>query len=126
MNSASDGRRPSSRPKEKEMPLIVYSLALEAVRSAHPLIERIRRHDRNLSDQAKRAGTSVVLNIAEAEYSDAGNRRARFHTAAGSTNELSAALELSTAYQYLPPAPVAPVLAQLDRVRGMLWSLSRR
>jgi hypothetical protein len=29
----------------------------------------------------------MVLNLAEAEYSDPGTRKARFHTACGSTNE---------------------------------------
>ena len=82
------------------MALIVASLSLEMVAALRPLVARIRRHDRSLADQLVRAATSVALNIAEADYSDPGNRRARFFTAAGSANETRAALRVAVAWGY--------------------------
>ena len=41
---------------------------------------------------------SMVLNIGEAQYSDPGNRRSRFYTAAGSANETRSALRLAIAW----------------------------
>ncbi len=108
------------------MPLHVYAVALETLREAHPLLERFRRHDRNLFEQATRAASSILLNIAEAEYSSAGNRRSRFHTAAGSANELTAALDLGVAFRYVESQEAAEVLSRLDRIRAMLWRLSHR
>jgi four helix bundle protein len=106
--------------------LLVYATALEAVRKAHPILARLRRLDRNLSEQALRAASSIVLNIAEAEYSDGGNRRARLHTAAGSANELAAALDLAVVFEHISLVDAEPILDHLDRVRAMLYRLGRR
>ena len=62
-----------------------------------PLIVRIKRHDRSLADQLVRAASSVALNVAEAEYSDPGNKRARLFTAAGSASETRAVLRVAVA-----------------------------
>jgi len=43
----------------------------------------------------------MVLNIAESEYSDPGNRRARLFTAAGSTNESRSAVRVAIAWGYI-------------------------
>jgi four helix bundle protein len=50
----------------------------------------VREQDKALADQMKRAAQSVVLNIAEARGSDAGNARSRFATACGSAKEVRA------------------------------------
>ena len=63
----------------------------------------------------------MVLNVAEAAYSDAGNRRARLFTAMGSANETRAALELAGAWGYIAPVRLGPVLEKLDAVIGSLW-----
>jgi hypothetical protein len=53
-----------------------------------------------VADQLVRAASRVALNIAEAEYSNPGNKRARFFTAAGSANESLAALRVAVAWGY--------------------------
>ena len=107
------------------MSLKVAEVAYEVIAELRPLMPRIRRSDRALADQLLRAANSMVLNIGEAQYSDAGNRRSRFYTAAGSANETRSALRLATAWGYLSPDYVARSASLLDEVMAMLWRLSR-
>ena len=106
------------------MALIVHSVALEMVGAIRPLVGRIRARDRSLADQLSRAASSVVLNISEAEYSDPGNRRARFHTAAGSNREARAALQLAAAWGYIATGDTLSAERLADRVQAMLWRLA--
>jgi four helix bundle protein len=108
------------------MALLVAGLSLEVIAALRPVVVRIKRCDRSLADQLVRAASSVALNIAEAELSDAGNRRARFFTAAGSANEALAALRVAAAWGYVAAAEAEPASALLRRVVGMLWGLTHR
>jgi four helix bundle protein len=105
---------------------IVLDLAVSAVEEIAPLVEVIRGFDRSLADQIRRAASSVALNIGEGNGSDAGNRRARFCTAAGSNAEVRAALRVAVAWRYVQAAEVAPIEAMLDRIAGMLYGLGAR
>ena len=107
------------------MALIVASVSLEMVAAVRPLVPRIKRHDRSLADQLVRAASSVALNVAEAEYSDPGNKRARFFTAAGSANESLAALRVAVAWGYFAAGEAEEAERLLRRVLGMLWRLTR-
>ena len=109
-----------------ETKFIVHEISLDMVTSIRPLVEKIARHDASLTDQMRRAASSVVLNIAEGNYSQGKNRNARFHTAAGSANETLAALRLAVAWGYLCDAEVLPTLHLLDRIKAMLWSATKR
>ena len=104
----------------------VYDRARQAVRGMVPLLHIIREHDKALADQLKRAAQSVVLNIAEARGSDAGNARARFCTACGSAKEVRAALHVASDWGYIE-APMATHLDErLDEVCAITWCLGRR
>ena len=105
------------------MALQVHDVALELIDSLRPLMPAISRHDKDLARQLRRAATSVVLNIAEGEHSDPGNRRARYHAAAGSANETRAALRVAMAWRYLSVERAEASLALSDRVIAMLWKL---
>ena len=107
------------------MPLHVASLSIQVVAALRPLVARVRRHDRSLADQLVRAASSVALNTAEAEYSDPGNKRARFFTAAGSANETLAALRVAVAWGYFAEGDAEAAEELLRRVRSMLWRLTR-
>jgi four helix bundle protein len=98
---------------------------MELVTCLRPLVPRIKRRDRSLADQLVRAASSVALNIAEAEYSDPGNKRARFYTAAGSANETLAALRLAVAWGYFPAPEADAAAALIGRILSMLWRLTR-
>src|SRR5260370_11885152 len=88
----------------------VHSMALAIVEELAPMMPLIQRQDRALAIQLRTAANSMVLNIAESEYSDPGNRRARLFSAAGSANESRSAVRGAIALGYVPrePAPQAP------------------
>jgi hypothetical protein len=64
--------------------------------------------------------------IAESNYSDPGNKRARLFTAAGSASETRAALRIGRARAYFKPEESCAALELLDRILRILFSLSRR
>ena len=66
------------------MRLDLLTLAIHLISLLRPLARKIRKHDRALHDQLKRAGSSVPLNIGEATRFRDGNQRQRLETAAGS------------------------------------------
>ena len=107
------------------MALIVADLSIELVEALRPLVPRIKARDKSLADQIQRAASSVALNIGEAEYSDPGNRRARFHTAAGSTGETRAAVRLAVAWGIVSRADGAAAMTLLDQILRVLWKLTR-
>jgi hypothetical protein len=57
--------------------LKVAELSFQLIDELRPLVEVIRRRDRSLADQLTRAASSVALNLAEGELSDAGKRYRR-------------------------------------------------
>jgi four helix bundle protein len=110
--------------KEVLMGLQVHEMAITIIEALAPLVAVVARRDRDLASQLRRAASSVALNIAESEYSDPGNRRARLFTAAGSANESRSALRVAVAWGYLPAGRATEVLAQLDQVMAILWRLT--
>jgi four helix bundle protein len=104
----------------------VYIRARRVVREVAPLLRLIRRQDRALADQLKRAAQSVVLNIAEARGSDAGNARARFSTACGSAKEVRAALHFASDWGYIGRERATHLDQRLDEVCAITWCLAKR
>ena len=98
-------------------------IALDAVRKLRPLVERIQRRDKNLADQLRRAASSVVLNLAEGAYNQAGHRRSRLESARGSANEARAALSVASAWGYVSEGDAAEVDALYERVLRMTYRL---
>ena len=89
-------------------------------------MERIRRHDRDLGEQLRRALSSVALNIAEGNRSEGGHRQSRFSTAAGSNAEARVALQVAIAWGYVCLSEIEPGDELLDRVAAMLHRLGAR
>jgi len=108
------------------MGLIVQQKALQAAAGVQSLLPIIRKRDKDLFDQVRRAMNSVVLNIAEAEGNDAGTARARFASACGSAKEVRAGLQLAAAYGYVGQTRLAKLDIALDEVCAMSWRLSGR
>lgn len=107
------------------MALIVADLSIELIEKLRPLVPRIKAKDKSLADQIQRAASSVALNIGEAAYSDPGNRRARFHTAAGSAGETLAAVRVAVAWGIVAKAEGEAAVKLLDQILPILWKLTR-
>ena len=103
----------------------VYVRAQEIMRELPPLLERVRKHDRKLADQLKRAAQSVVLNIAEGRGNKGGNAELRFATACGSAKEVRAALAVASDWGYIEARRAAHLDERLDQVCAITWCLSR-
>jgi four helix bundle protein len=91
------------------MALQVAALSIQLIETLRPLVPRIKQRDKSVADQLTRAASSAALNIGEAELSDPGKRRSRFHTAAGSANETLKALRVAVASSAMRSKPTRPV-----------------
>lgn len=107
------------------MALIVGELSIQLIEELKPLMSRIKARDKSLEDQLRRAANSIVLNVGEGEYSDPGNRRARFFTAAGSAGETLAAVRVAIAWGIVPWRDGERAVALLRRIISMLGKLTR-
>ena len=105
-------------------PFHVYGAALGLVSALRPVLGQLKKSDRALADQLRRATSSVVLNIAEGNRRSGQDRVQFFRIAAGSAAEVRAALEVAAAWGMIDAAPTAE--AELDRVLAMLWRLTHR
>jgi four helix bundle protein len=81
---------------------------------------------RDLADQARRAATSIPLNIAEASGRTGKDRAHHFRIAYGSAQETAVAVQLLSSVGVLVPADVAQLLGLLDRIQAMCWRLAGR
>src|SRR6185503_20644743 len=106
------------------MGMQVHEMDLSVVDLLAPIMPFIQRRDPSLASQLRRAASSIALNIAESEYSDPGNRRARLFTAAGSANESRTALKVAIAWGYIRSDRATDVLERMDRVVAILWKLT--
>ena len=104
--------------------LRIYEDALAVLREVRPMIEEIGRHDLDLARQLRRCGSSMALNIAEGSYARAGNRRALFAVALGSTKEARACLDVARAFGYVGAIDVG-LLELFERIGGVLYKLTR-
>jgi four helix bundle protein len=104
------------------MSFAAYDVSLELLRVLAPLVPAIKKHDRDLADQMRRAATSVVLNINEGRRRCGGDQRRSFEIANGSAHEVLAAIDAAVAWGWLDDAAVARQL--LDRILAMLWRLT--
>jgi four helix bundle protein len=103
----------------------VYEVARELQRELRAIEPIVRRRDKDLADQLRRAGQSVVLNIGEGNLSGGGHKRARFETAMGSANEVTCALHAAVDWGYVGETQTKAAEELADRVRAMLWRLTR-
>jgi four helix bundle protein len=101
-----------------------YDIALEIVAAVAPLVDRIRRRDPDLGRQLRRALSSIPLNLAEGRRRQGKDRQYHYTIAAGSTDEVAAALDVAVACGWLEGRASTPALNLLDRELAMLWRLT--
>ena len=99
-----------------------YEAALALVGALKPMLEGLTQKDRALTDQMRRAASSVVLNLAEGSRRAGKDRVHFFRIAAGSAAEVRAALDVARISWEIDAA--AEAVAQMDRVLAMAWRLT--
>ena len=107
------------------MKLEVLNVSIEAISKLRPILARIRRHDRVLAKQVTDAANSVVLNIGEGAHNDAGTRKSRYQSAAGSANEVRVGLLAAIAWGHVSEPQARAAVDHYDRVVAMLYKLVR-
>ena len=103
------------------MSFVTRDVALRAVCGLRQTLERLERRNRGLGDQARRAASSVVLNIEEGNQRRGGDRVHFFRIAKGSVEELRAALILGVSWGYIEEP--AEAFRLLDRLGRLLYGL---
>ena len=97
-------------------------VSLKVLELLAPLESRIRQKSSPLAKQLATASESVALNLGEGSGRRDGDRRRHCEMAAGSA---AVALRIAVAKHYVTDTEVAEVAAMLDRVRAMLYRLTR-
>ena len=105
------------------MSLRIESVIIHALSRMAPVIEQLKKRNRNLADQLDRASSSILLNTSEGAYSQKGLQKARYFNALGSAGETRSCLALAqvrygTAFD-------AALRDELDHVIAVLWKLTR-
>ncbi len=101
-----------------------FDLALAAIRDLVRPLATISQHDPDLARQLRRAAASVALNLQEGRRRQGRDRLHLWRVAAGSADEVVAALRVAEAFGYVAPEAIAPVLARCDRVLAITWTLT--
>ncbi len=106
--------------------LIVWQRAMEFVTRVYTLTRDFPHYEQfGLTNQLRRAATSIPLNIAEGAGSDSANEFKRFlDIALKSTYETMTALELSLRLKYAKQDQVEPLLKEADEIAAMIVGLS--
>jgi four helix bundle protein len=122
------GESPAARRggRSKEMTMFdALEMSLKVLERLAPVEIRIRRKSASLAKQLANASESVALNLGEGRLRHDGDKRRHFEIAAGSASEVTVALRIAVAKRYITDAEAAEVDAVLDRVRAMLYRLTR-
>jgi four helix bundle protein len=100
-------------------------MSLQFLERLVPFETRIRQRSASLAKQLADASESIALNLGEGRLRKAGDKRRHFEMAAGSASEVTVALRIAVAKRYVTRAELAELDAVLDRVRAMLYRLTR-
>jgi four helix bundle protein len=100
--------------------------SLEMVGAVRRPYALVRKHDRDLADQIKRAANSAPANIAEGAGRVGKDRPHLYRIAAGSVLELETHLRVALIWDYVQLADVQPALDLCRRVSAMLSRLTPR
>ena len=100
-------------------------MSLQFLERLVPFETRIRQRSASLAKQLAEASESIALNLGEGRLRQAGDKRRHFEMAAGSASEVTTALRIAVAKRYISPVEFAEIDAVLDRIRAMLYRLTK-
>ena len=101
---------------------ITYEVSLQLIRNLRAVVPEVKKFDKDLADQMRRAASSVSLNLAEGQRLTGGNQRRHYEIAHGSANEVRATLDVAAAWGWIDEA--LPQRKILDRLLALLWRLT--
>jgi len=104
------------------MRFLAYDLTLDVLRALQAPLAVIRRHNAALAKQGTNAIDSVLLNLAEGNGREGGDRLHHFRIALGSLREVGAVLDIAAARGWLA---LPPLERERDRLCGMIYGLQR-
>ena len=90
-------------------------LSIDLITDLADVEAAVRLRRKKLADEIARSADSIALNLGEG----------RHRIAAGSAGELTTALRIACGRKLITRARYAAVDAKLDRIRAMLWRLTR-
>src|SRR5262249_61306187 len=96
-------------------------VGLSVIQGLPAPIGGVDRRERPWADQARRAATSILLNIEEGNQRNGRDRQHLFRVAKGSAAELRAALIIGVSWGYIDEP--LETLALLDRLERLLYGL---
>ena len=102
-----------------------FEVSLELVRTLRGPLDVLRRRDPELWRQIRAAASSVCLNLAEGRRRRGKDRTHLWRVAAGSADEVGAALQVAVAWGYIGDVSAKRSLALIHRLQAMLWPLTR-
>ncbi len=102
-----------------------FEITLELIRSLHDALAHLERRDPPLAAQMKKAAASIALNLREGRRRVGKDRTHLWRVAAGSADEVQAALLVAEAFGYVDQASLTRSLELVDRVLAMLWRMTR-
>jgi len=102
--------------------LVAYQVAVELLPELRPIVDAIKRHDSNLADQLLRAATSTVLNLAEGQRRQKGNKSRAYEIAHGEAREMLGCLDCARGLGWIADDRVAR--DKLDRLLALCWGLT--
>ena len=106
--------------------LVVYRRTCEFLTEVAALLRGLPRGEAALADQLRRAGDSVLLNIAEGAGRFAGREKAHFYDIArGSATECAAALAIVAIRGLARRSAVTAARSLLHEIVSMLTALAR-
>jgi four helix bundle protein len=106
--------------------LIALQVGYEVISGLRLVVAELRRQDSNLADQVRRAASSAALNTAEGNKRAGKDRAYFFRIAAGSCDEVRAALNVGRRWGYLDAIDLHALDELLDRQAALLYRLNHR
>ncbi len=104
---------------------LALDLSYSVIREVRSPLDSVRRRSERLARQIEDAASSVSLNLGEGQRRQGKDRLHHYRVAAGSADEVRCGLRVAEAWGYVAMADIEKCLQVLDRLLGMLWSLTQ-
>ena len=98
-------------------------IAMQLIAVVRPIVETVRRRDKNLANQLRSSVTSVAANTAEGGRRVGGDRLHAFCIASAEAAEVLSHVRVAVAWGYAPESALADVRPLEDRLQAILYRL---